>query len=926
MWSSGSLSLLLFPLLSCFLLQDPSLAFSLKNCTIFYSENVNNVWVTCKDRELTIIPDDIPRNALSLDVSLNLFVQITRTDFRGLAKIKSLDVQRNVISHIDGGAFADLAELLILIMNDNKLTNITDNMFQGLSKLATLVLNSNQISFISPVAFQSLVSLKWVELGSNHLHQVTDIVPLLKLPMIEILSLNYNKLTSFQSDDLPLNISNVRSLSLSLNPLTKFSITTDVFPYLQSLDVSGCSNMEWKVENKTFLRSLTSLFFSGTYMSFDTYREMLQTADSLQKLVLLNLKEWIDGLVDNACKIPSLRSLDVAVCQIETIDDNLLRSCSQLTELILSSNSLSEMSEHSLQSLTQLSLLQLHGNYLSKVPRALRGLSTLDVLDLSSNIISELDCLDFKNLTRLTEVNLNHNRISSLQGCVFENLNDLKVLNMGQNAIFTIQNAFKISLRRLESLNLHSSVLVKLKQGDFRNLSSLCFLDLEADTAIAMDYGIFDGLDHLQNLSLSVGSYQKDFFRGLSHLEYLTLHLTFAWILQSSELNNEPPFSNLPNLKKLVLKVYDKFTTHISPSLLSGLKSLEYLMTEKFFVRSVHPDTFKYTPQLKGLQIIHSDLLYLTPELFWPIPNLKALDLSDNELRSLDFLAQENLLALSWLKLSNNKLSIINETLLHSLPALTYLDLTGNPLTCECSNSGFNLWVLSSNQTQVVNGHQYTCAFPVSQQGTRFLEFDVHSCWIDASFLCFICCFSLIVFTLLTSFTYHFLRWHLTYAYYLFLAFLYDNKWRKKVANQRYDAFVSYNVNDEAWVCRELLPVLEGQQGWKLCLHHRDFEPGKPIVENITEAIYSSRKTICVISRSYLQSEWCSREIQMARWGRRLSFVKLSPVPKLTRVFVSCFLSAASACSTSTRTCWSCCSWRKSRPGSWLRTTRSGVW
>ncbi|KAL7852623.1 hypothetical protein SRHO_G00184080 [Serrasalmus rhombeus] len=62
----------------------------------------------------------------------------------------------------------------------------------------------------------------------------------------------------------------------------------------------------------------------------------------------------------------------------------------------------------------------------------------------------------------------------------------------------------------------------------------------------------------------------------------------------------------------------------------------------------------------------------------------------------------------------------------------------------------------------------------------------------------------------------------------------------------------------------ELLPQLEGEQGWSLCLHHRDFQPGKPIIENIVDSIYGSRKTICVISHHYLESEWCSSEIQLA--------------------------------------------------------------
>ncbi|KAK2863289.1 hypothetical protein Q5P01_002822 [Channa striata] len=857
------LLLFLFSLLSFLLHHNGPLAFTLKNCTIAFTENANLICVTCRNHELTSIPPDIPRNTTSLDISSNYILKISRTDLEGLSKLKSIACQHNLISHIDDGTFADLAELLVLIMDDNKLTNLTDNIFQGLSKLVTLSLNSNRISAISPQAFQPLVSVKVVFLNANQLHQISDVAPVLKLPTLRLLFLGYNRFTSFETDDLHVKVSNLSLLHLSMNPLRKFSITKDVFPHLQSLDISKCSyDIEWDVSNKTYLRSLTNLYFSGAYISFLTYKRILQTVESLQNLSLVFMKEYVDeGLIDVACHIPSLRTLDVIVSNIGTIGDDLLRSCSQLTELTLSANDLSELSDNSLRSLTQLRRFTLDSNHLVKLPLALRGLTTLEVLDLQSNFISELDCLDFQNLTRLTNLNLNNNRISNFQRCVFQNLINLQDLDIGENAVFTFDKTFNVNLQNLRSLNLHNNVFLQLQPGDFRNLSSLVVLNLESDKYYTVSDGAFQGLDSLQTLSLSLNNYET-YFEGLSHLENLTLHLT--WKQESFSQINKPPFLNLPNLKKLILKVYDKYYTDMSPDFLKGLKSLECLMTEKFFRKSLHPDTFKYTSHLKDLQIINSDLSHLAPELFWPIPNLQALDLSNNRFRSLDFLSQANLPSLSWLKLSKNSLSIINETVFLSLPALKYLDLTDNPLTCECSNLGFNQWVLTNPYTQVVNGHQYTCAFPFSQQGNKFLDFDIHSCWLDASFLYFLSSCCLVMFTLLASFIYHFLRWHLVYAYYLFLAFLYNKKRSRRQIPQQYDAFVSYNVHDEDWVYRELLPMLEGQQGWKLCLHHRDFEPGKPIIENITDAIYGSRKTICVISRHYLQSEWCSREIQMA--------------------------------------------------------------
>ena len=90
-----------------------------------------------------------------------------------------------------------------------------------------------------------------------------------------------------------------------------------------------------------------------------------------------------------------------------------------------------------------------------------------------------------------------------------------------------------------------------------------------------------------------------------------------------------------------------------------------------------------------------------------------------------------------------------------------------------------------------------------------------------------------------------------------------------------FDAFVAYHKDDGDWVREELFENLEvkdssmGYQGgserrFKLCIHERDFNPRTPIKENIAHAIENSRKTILVLSKSFLESGWCEFELQMA--------------------------------------------------------------
>lgn len=76
---------------------------------------------------------------------------------------------------------------------------------------------------------------------------------------------------------------------------------------------------------------------------------------------------------------------------------------------------------------------------------------------------------------------------------------------------------------------------------------------------------------------------------------------------------------------------------------------------------------------------------------------------------------------------------------------------------------------------------------------------------------------------------------------------------------QTYDVFISYHDADRSWVWDELLPRLEGA-GLKVIVGERDFEPGAPLVTERERTVLQSRKTLLVLSPSYLDSEWAEFE------------------------------------------------------------------
>ncbi|CAG2207994.1 Toll-like receptor 4 [Mytilus edulis] len=87
----------------------------------------------------------------------------------------------------------------------------------------------------------------------------------------------------------------------------------------------------------------------------------------------------------------------------------------------------------------------------------------------------------------------------------------------------------------------------------------------------------------------------------------------------------------------------------------------------------------------------------------------------------------------------------------------------------------------------------------------------------------------------------------------------------KPSSTYKYDAFISYANEDTDFIVNELIPNLERDENMTLCVHQRDFIAGEEITQNITDGIHQSKKIICILTRSFLDSYYCMFEFNMAR-------------------------------------------------------------
>ncbi|XP_053387865.1 toll-like receptor 4 [Mercenaria mercenaria] len=322
------------------------------------------------------------------------------------------------------------------------------------------------------------------------------------------------------------------------------------------------------------------------------------------------------------------------------------------------------------------------------------------------------------------------------------------------------------------------------------------------------------------------------------------------------------------------LDISDNHCRSLAPRTGLSVPNLEQLHMQKNLLGfSISEHHFTYFGNLRVLNLSDNVLQNLPEHVFFNLTKLEVLDLSYNKIQN--WTADVSALkSLKHLNLSNNVIGYLPPSLTTNFekrPDFS-VDLQNNTIQCACEYKDFLFWLVRHKDNMV--GYEKYIFYDVDNaRELNVNQFEYKVSYLNkycGSYTVFIVVASLFItsflFVILGGIAYK-TRWQIRY-------FVYITKRRyfsyKKVPNEnteeifKYEAFISYAEDNNHFIAEELIPKLE-QQGLSLCVHQRDFVPGRSVIDNIVGAIQNSRKTVVILSREFINSRWCMYEFQMAR-------------------------------------------------------------
>ncbi|XP_078659207.1 uncharacterized protein LOC144904257 [Branchiostoma floridae x Branchiostoma belcheri] len=340
---------------------------------------------------------------------------------------------------------------------------------------------------------------------------------------------------------------------------------------------------------------------------------------------------------------------------------------------------------------------------------------------------------------------------------------------------------------------------------------------------------------------------------------------------------------------------------YVPPFAFGNAPNLLILNLSTNAIREVNGSAFLGLRRLAVLYLDGNDLSHVPADLLKPLASLRVLWLSDNNLLDLPgtiFHQLQQPTFLRVLRLDHNNLTTLSAGIFTNRTSLTKLSLDNNKFDCDCHLLWLKAWMLQ-RRSVVDQIESVTCRSRGNAEDKYVLKpiielpDDAFVCGDDEnapynSLVAWVAApGGLAILLILIAGAFKCRKNVRVWVYARGLRHL------QQEPEKTYDFYVSYCVEDEEFVDREVVTVLEDMDPpYKVCLRNRDFIPGQnniqqatdsitnslfvnyvllkctvPGQNNIqqaTDSITNSRRTLLVLTERFLQDRWCLWEFQVA--------------------------------------------------------------
>uniref|UniRef100_A0A8K9WTR6 Slit homolog 1b (Drosophila) n=1 Tax=Oncorhynchus mykiss TaxID=8022 RepID=A0A8K9WTR6_ONCMY len=129
--------------------------------------------VDCSNLRLTKFPQHLPASTTELRLNNNDISVLEATGvFKTLSQLKKINLSNNKISEIEDGVFEGAGSVMELHLTANHLDSVRGTMFRGMGGVRMLMLRNNRISCIHNGSFTGLANVRLLSLYDNQLHTI----------------------------------------------------------------------------------------------------------------------------------------------------------------------------------------------------------------------------------------------------------------------------------------------------------------------------------------------------------------------------------------------------------------------------------------------------------------------------------------------------------------------------------------------------------------------------------------------------------------------------------------------------------------------------------------------------------------------------------------------------------------------------------